>query len=91
MSLEREEGYGCLGWESLLSCNPDFNPSPIWTRLMNTFDEQFAKTSLRIIQRIAQKAIPSFGSNDQWSKLFLWFVSTGHERRSPTPRRPIPS
>jgi hypothetical protein len=60
MSLEREEGAGRLGWESLLSCNPNFNAPPIWTRLMNTFDE----------------VILSFVSNTQRSTLFLWFVST---------------
>jgi hypothetical protein len=55
MSLEREEGFERLGWD-LLSCDPNFNQPPIWTRLMNTFDEQLAKSSLRRIQ----KAILSF-------------------------------
>ena len=60
MSLEHEEGAGSLGWESLLSCNPNFNAPPIWIRLMNTFD----------------KVILSFVSNIQRSMLFLWFAST---------------
>jgi hypothetical protein len=55
MSAEREEGSGRLGWESLLSYDPNFNPPAIWTRLMNTFE----------------KLIASFGSKAERSLLFL--------------------
>jgi hypothetical protein len=75
MSVEREEGSGRLGWESLLSYDPNFNPPAIWTRFMSTFE----------------KLILSFGSEAQRSLPFLWFVSPRYERHSPTPRRSVPS
>jgi hypothetical protein len=54
MSAERENGSGRLGWESLLSDDPNFNPPAIWTRLMSTFE----------------KFILSFGSKAQRPLLF---------------------
>jgi hypothetical protein len=47
MNLEREEGYGCLGVGEPSVLQSRLQPVSYMDTSMNTFDEQFAKTSLK--------------------------------------------